>query len=246
MLDSRWLQSCTDPIDVEAANQRLESASAEVRLAWAHQMCGDALVVTSSFGAESALMLHLVTEHLPKIPVVFIDTGFLFSETYRFAEQLKERFQLDLRVYTPRLTSARLEALYGKLWEGDSKDLEAYLKLTKVEPMYRALSELKPKGWLSAVRHHQTEFRRSLRTVETHQGVLKVHPIVNWSEQDVADYMRKHDLPYHPLVQRGYRSIGDEHSTVPTLEGEDARAGRNLGAKRECGIHLPPSAYPRI
>lgn len=226
-------------LDLDAVNARLEGAPAEEIVAWAHQTFGDTLIMTSSFGAESALMLHLVTRIVPRIPVVFLDTGYLFPETYQFAEELTKRFDLDLRVYTPRYTAARLEALFGRLWEGDDKDIERYGWITKVEPMDRALRELGARAWIAGLRRTQTEFRKQLRVVELQDGIIKVHPILAWSKEKVRRYMAEHDLPYHPLYRFGYRSIGDVHSTVPTAVDQDERDGRLLGPKRECGIHLP-------
>jgi phosphoadenosine phosphosulfate reductase len=201
--------------------------------------------MSSSFGAESAAMLHLVyaareTASAPRVPVVFLDTGYLFPETYQFAEQLTERFKLRLEVYGPRMTAARQEALYGRLWDGDERDLQRYQEINKLEPMRRALRELDAAAWLAGLRGSQTEFRRGLRRVEVQDGIYKVHPILRWSKEDVAEYMDLYDLPYHPLHAWGYRSIGDAHSTFPVdPESEDDRAGRRLGEKRECGIHLP-------
>lgn len=226
-------------IDLAATNAALEGANASEVLRWTRDTFGDSVILSSSFGAESALMLHLVKQWIPRVRVVFIDTGYLFPETYRFAEELTQRFELDVRAYGPLMTPARQEALFGKRYEGDKEEVEAYLQMNKVEPMNRALQELKPRAWLAGLRRHQTAFRKGLNPVEISDGVYKVHPILNWSEEDVVQYMRGNDLPYHPLYKRGYRSIGDEHSTFPTLEGEDARAGRNLGEHKECGLHLP-------
>jgi phosphoadenosine phosphosulfate reductase len=230
-------------VDLETVNAQLLAAPAERVLGWARQTFGpDELLVTTSFGAESAVMLHLVSRHLPKVPVVFIDTGYLFPETYRFAEELTKRFDLDLRVYSPQLTAARQEALHGKLWEGNAFAQARYQELNKIEPMQRALRELRPRAWLSGVRSQQTAFRAGLHPVELQDEVYKVHPILGWDYERVHRYLRKNDLPYHPLYQKGYRSIGDWHSTFPTLEGEDPRAGRNLGEHRECGLHLSRGA----
>jgi phosphoadenosine phosphosulfate reductase len=220
--------------------QRLE-ASAEEVLEWTRHTFGDDLVLTSSFGADSAVMLHLVHRIIPRVRVLFLDTGYLFPETYQFAEELTKRFDLDLRVYSPQMTAARQEALYGKLWEGGERDLEHYQRINKIEPMDRALRELAPQAWIAGLRGRQTSFRAGLKKIELQGNVYKVHPILGWTEEDVHRYMRTNDLPYHPLRKRGYRSIGDVHSTAPTRDDEDARAGRRLGVHSECGIHLPRS-----
>lgn len=231
-------------IDLDEVNDYLDGASAEDVVRWALRTFKDTLVLSSSFGAESAMMLHLchaqrASKDERGIPVVFLDTGYLFPETYTFAEELTKRFGLDVRTYAPLVTAARQEALYGRLWQGSEEDLARYNQMNKVEPMDRALRELGAKAWIAGLRAHQTEHRKSLRTVELVDGVYKIHPILHWSKEDVSRYMRAHDLPYHPLHAFGYRSIGDVHSTTPTTVGQDERDGRNLGEKRECGIHLP-------
>lgn len=139
------------------------------------------------------------------------------------------------------MTAARQEALFGRLWTGDEKALELYQRINKIEPMDRAVRELGARAWLAGLRRQQTTFRSTLRPVELQDGVYKIHPIVDFTHEDVERYMAEHELPYHPLRARGYRSIGDQHSTRPVADGEDERAGRTLGARRECGIHLPRS-----
>lgn len=244
MAESLKLVAANAPLEIElgAVNQKLASATPEEVIRFARDTFGDDVITTSSFGAESALMLHLVSRVIQKPRVVFLDTGYLHPETYWFAEELTKRFDLDLRVYSPKITAARLEALHGRLWEGTQSDIELYGRITKVEPMDRAISELAPRAWIAGLRGRQTAFRSGLRHVELQEGVYKIHPILSFSEEDVFQYMRKNDLPYHPLYKRGYRSIGDAHSTFPTKEGEDARSGRRLGAHSECGIHLPRAA----
>jgi len=209
----------------------------EAIVRWAKSSFQDDLILTSSFGGESAVMLHLVAQLVPSIRVVFIDTGYLFPETYRFAEDLRERLNLDVRVYAPQLTSARLEAIHGQLWAGDSIALSRYQRVTKVEPMQRALEELKPKAWLAGLRRGQTEHRSNLRHVEQQGLYTKICPILDFTDEDVKRYLKEYDLPYHPLYEQGYRSIGDVHSTQPTLAGQDPREGRLLGHQRECGLH---------
>jgi phosphoadenosine phosphosulfate reductase len=239
-LASEALRLVTSPgFDLDEVNEELEGAEPDEIILWAHKAFGRGLVMSSSFGAESALMLHLVTRDVPEIPVVFLDTGYLFPETYTFAATLTEQLKLNLKVYGPRMSAARQEALYGRLWDGDEADQAKYQQMNKVEPMDRALHELGATAWIAGLRRGQTEFRAGLRTVELVDGVYKVHPILGWSKDDIARYMSAHALPYHPLVPYGYRSIGDVHSTTPTTVEQDPRDGRNLGEKRECGIHLP-------
>lgn len=226
-------------LDLDEINDALEGATPDEIIRWAGRTFGSGLVMSSSFGAESALMLHLVCREVPRIPVIFLDTGYLFPETYTFAEELTQRFQLNLQVYGPKMTAARQEALYGRLWDQGDEGLDRYNQINKVEPMDRALSELKARAWIAGLRRDQTEFRAGLRTVELSGGIYKVHPILGWSKADINRYMMQNELPYHPLYHFGYRSIGDVHSTRPTTLDQDARDGRSLGQKRECGIHLP-------
>lgn len=216
----------------------LDEAPAEALIAWAAETFGERLVLATSFGADSAALLHLATRIAPNVHVVFVDTGYHFAETYRHADALTARLRLNLHVTTPRMSAARQEALYGKRWEGDDEDLRRYLHMNKVEPMDRALAELRAEAWMSGVRRDQTETRRVLPRIDASVQPTKLHPLLAWTQADVDDYMRTHDLPYHPLVKEGYRSIGDAHSTLPTVPGQHPRDGRLLGAKRECGLHL--------
>ena len=227
------------PLDLDEINEALDGAPADEIVRWAARTFGSGLVMSSSFGAESALMLHLVSREVPGIPVIFLDTGYLFPETYTFAEELAARLRLNLQVFGPRMTAARQEALYGRLWDQGDEGLDRYNQINKVEPMDRALVELGAKAWIAGLRASQTDFRKGLRVLEPQDGVVKVHPILGWTKEDVRRYMTTHDLPFHPLYHYGYRSIGDWHSTTPTTLEQDERDGRQLGAKRECGIHLP-------
>ncbi|MEM1418397.1 MAG: phosphoadenylyl-sulfate reductase [Myxococcota bacterium] len=227
--------------ELEAWNADLGDVSAETLVAWAAERFGAGLVMSSSFGAHSAVMLHLVSRVAPGTPVVFVDTGYLFPETYRFADALRRRFDLDLRVVAPRTSTAMQEALHGERWEQGEEGVQAYLQTNKVEPMQRVLDELDATAWMAGLRAEQTAHRAGLRRVDVQDGRVKLHPILHWSGDDVQAYLAMHDLPVHPLVAEGYRSIGDVHSTLPTTPDMDPRDGRILGRKRECGLHLPMS-----
>lgn len=215
----------------------LEGATAEERIGWAVESYGEGLVMSTSFGIQSAVLLHMATRTAPGLPVVFVDTGYLFEETYRFAAELEERLSLNLKVVTPKWTAARQEAVYGKRWEQGLEGLEAYNRDNKVEPMNRALQELGAVAWLSGLRRVQSKSRSKLPVVQQQNRTVKIHPIVDWSEKQVYEYMQAHDLPFHPLWEKGYVSIGDWHSTAPltgNMSEEDTRFG---GLKRECGLH---------
>jgi phosphoadenosine phosphosulfate reductase len=225
-------------LDLDVLNADLADAPAGHVVRWAAGRFPGRLAVSSSFGAQSAVMLHLVSVHAPGTPVILVDTGYLFPETYRFARDLTERFDLNLHVVTPRLTAAHQEALYGRLWEQGDEGVAQYLRINKVEPMQRALRDVGAEGWMAGLRARQTEHRSGLRRIDVQDGRIKVHPILHFTNQDVEEYIARHDLPLHPLVAEGYRSLGDWHSTLPTLPDQDPREGRILGKKRECGIHL--------
>lgn len=233
------LDSTSSDLDLQAINLELRDASAEDVILWAAQRYGERLVVSTSFGATAAVMLHLVARVAPETKVVCVDTGYLFPETYRFAVDLEQRFGLAMHWATPAISSARQEALYGNRWEQGDEGVAEYLRINKVEPLEKLLNELGTVAWLAGLRANQTEHRASLPRVGMQNGRVKLHPILQWSEEDVDAYMERHDLPYHPLYAEGYRSIGDTHSTLPTTADMDPRDGRLLGKKKECGLHLP-------
>ena len=221
-------------------NQALESLSSPGdRMKLIAERYGDSALATTSFGAQSAVMLHLLKEHAPQIPIIFIDTGYLFPETYQFAERLIKTWELNIKVYQPQMSAARLEALYGKLWEQGEQGMEKYSVMTKVEPMHRALQEHRGKIWLSGVRRAQASTRAERTLAEAQKSTIKAYPIVDLSDNEVSAYMQENQLPNHPLVNQGYVSIGDWHSTKPLEAGMTAEQTRFDGIKRECGLHLP-------
>ena len=208
------------------------------RIKLLHKRLGDHLVATTSFGLQSAVMLHLIHENAPEIPVVFIDTGHLFPETYQYAEQLCAMLpKLDLRVYQPTISAARMKALWGNLWENGKEGAERYGVLTKVEPMNRALRELGADVWLSGLRRSQSETRSDRPFVEQQKKTLKAYPILDWADAQVDIYLHQQNLPRHPLSEKGYLTMGDWHSTRPSEDGTAAGTRFN-GEKFECGLHL--------
>lgn len=216
----------------------LAALRAGERLRLLRERFGDRLVATTSFGIQAGVMLHLLKEHAPDIPVVFIDSGYLFPETYRYAQQLTELFDLDVRVYQPLLSAARLEALHGRLWEQDGDGPSKYGLITKVEPMNRALTELGRDIWLSGMRRAQSRTRADRPFAEQQKKTLKVYPILDWADAQVEVYFQTHQIPRHPLAAKGYVTMGDWHSTVPATTGVDPEATRFNGQKYECGLHL--------
>lgn len=222
---------------VHSGQASLAALSAEERVAWALDKLPGEHMLTSSFGAQSAVMLHLVTRQAPDLPVVLIDTGYLFPETYRFIDELTERLDLNLKVYRPELSAAWQEARYGRRWEQGVEGIDAYNQETKVRPMERALDELGVGTWFSGLRRAQSASRAATPMIESSGERFKVCPIADFSDRDVYRYLKDHRLPYHPLWEQGYVSIGDVHTTRGLAEAGSAEATRFFGLKRECGLH---------
>ena len=154
-------------------------------------------------------MLHLVTRCAPQIPVILIDTGYLFPETYRFIDALTDRLGLNLKVYRSQASPAWQESRWGRLWEQGVEGIARYNRLNKVEPMERALRELSVRTWFSGLRRVQARTRAEIQPVQLQRGRCKVYPIFDWTDREVGAYLRKHGLPYHPLWEKGFVSIGD-------------------------------------
>lgn len=229
-----------DPVDIEGANRELADATAFEAIEWAAEVFSDGLVLSTSFGIQSAVMLHLTTQVLPGIPVIWIDTGYLMAETYRYAEKLREQLRLNLRVFQSPVSPARMEALYGRLWAEEKIDaLNRYDRIRKTLPMQAALDELGASAWLAGLRSEQTRHRATLRKVGRAEGRYKLLPILDWTSEMVIAYMEEHRLPFHPLYAKGYASVGDWHSSRPVSpDDHHERDSRFRGVKQECGLHL--------
>jgi phosphoadenosine phosphosulfate reductase len=230
-----------EQLDLASLNTRLQDAEAVEVIEWAAQTFGKGLVMSTSFGIQAAVMLHLVTQVIPDVPVIWVDTGYLPPATYRFAEQLITDLNLNIQVYQSPLSPARMEAIHGRLWQqNDETALNRYDQMRKVEPMQRALQELGATAWLAGLRAEQTDHRKSLSTIDQQNGIYKVLPILYWSNQDVQSYLERYQLPYHPLKEKGYATVGDWHSSRPMTDQDDhERQTRFQGVKQECGLHLP-------
>ncbi len=222
---------------LEQLSRLLETRSAAQRVEWALANLPGPFVLSSSFGAQAAVALHLVSRIAPRIPVVLVDTRYLFPETLQFAAELAARLDLDLRIYRAALTAAEFESRHGRLWEQGAAGLAQYHEILKLEPFRRALHELGARSWFSGLRRAQSTTRRDLRVLQRLDGRFKMHPLVDWSDRDVGRYLRQHGLPWHPLWDKGYVSIGDWHSTRTLTEAGDEQSTRFGGLKRECGLH---------
>ncbi|KGA32568.1 phosphoadenosine phosphosulfate reductase [Pectobacterium brasiliense] len=218
-------------------NGQLEQLSAQERVSWALENLPGDYVLSSSFGIQAAVSLHLVTQQRPDIPVILTDTGYLFPETYQFIDALTEQLKLNLQVYRAAESPAWQEARYGKLWEQGVEGIERYNLLNKVEPMNRALSELKAKTWFAGLRREQSGSRGELPVLAIQRGVFKFLPIIDWDNRTVYRYLKENGLGYHPLWEQGYLSVGDTHTTRKWEPGMAEEETRFFGLKRECGLH---------
>jgi len=218
----------------------LEQLSAAERVCWGLDYLPDQAILTSSFGAQSAVLLHMLTRHKPDIPVVLIDTGYLFPETYQFVDTLHDSLSLNLKIFRSDLSPAWQETRFGRLWEQGVEGIQRYNQLNKVEPMARALESLQAGTWFSGLRRSQSGSRRETAIVRVHNDdVVKVHPLADWSDRDIHNYLKTHDLPYHPLWEKGYVSIGDHHTSQPLGAASNDEETRFFGLVRECGLHQP-------
>ena len=225
------------PAALAAANEQLARMTAPERIAWALDQFPGEVVLSTSFGAQSAVMLSLAVQAEPDLPVILVDTGYLFPETYRFADVLKARFNLNLHVYRPEVSAAWFEARHGRLWEQGSAGLAEYNRQAKVEPMERALRDLEASAWLAGLRRDQAASRQDLPILSWQNGRMKILPIVDWTELDVRQYLTDQALPFHPLWEHGYVSVGDTHTTRPVSAEVPPEHTRFAGQKRECGLH---------
>lgn len=228
---------------LQPINEWLEQQNAVDRIIWAFEHLEGEHALSSSFGIQAALMLHLVNQVKANTIVILTDTGALFPETYRFIDQLTEQLNLNLKVYRSPLSSSWQEARYGKLWLQNIEGIELYNKLNKVEPMQRALSELNIRTWFSGLRRDQSNSRANLPILSIQKNIFKFLPVIDWSNKDVHYYLQDNNLPYHPLREEGYLSLGDVHTTRKWEEGMSEEETRFFGLKRECGLHEESEAF---
>ncbi|WP_269622158.1 phosphoadenylyl-sulfate reductase [Prochlorococcus marinus] len=228
-------------IPLKDAREHLKQVSPIKRLAWGIEQYGTKLALTTSFGIQSSVLLHMV--HLLKmgnqIKIIWVDTGYLPPETYQYAEELINLLKIEVTVVQSKLSPARMEALYGQLWQtNSSKDLEKYHQIRKVEPLEEALEAFGIKCWASGVRSNQTNTRSAMTLLDPIRERLSLRPILEWSQKDVFYYMKEHNLPEHPLFKKGFSTIGDWHSSAPDGPNVTGRQTRFGGLKQECGIHI--------
>jgi phosphoadenosine phosphosulfate reductase len=224
-------------------NQRLDDLLMRYRDATAQGLLAAAvtrefsgqIALVSSFGAESAVLLHMLAEINPDADVIFLDTGKLFGETLRYRDTLTALLGLTrIHSVTPNLTAMDSRDPKGILW---SEHADNCCELRKVEPLAIALKPFA--AWVTGRKSYQSAERRQLPKIEVVEGKFKFNPLASWPRADVVSYLDAHDLPRHPLEADGYLSIGCAPCTGLVKPGEDARSGRWRGrGKTECGIHL--------
>jgi phosphoadenosine phosphosulfate reductase len=218
-----------------------DEATPEETLRWAFDEFGERVTLATGFGVEGVALIDMAVRINPRVDVFFLDTAFLFPETYELRRRLEDRYQIEIRAFETDITPERQELRFGaKLW---STDPDLCCRLRKLEPLEDALRG--KDAWITAIRRDQTLERSSARVIEwdCQWQLMKINPIVRWTRQQVSEYIARNDVPYNPLHDQGYPSIGCTHCTRPVLLGEPERSGRWPGrAKRECGIHC--SAQP--
>jgi len=223
------------PDEQERLNAEFETSAPQEILRWAAQSFAPRLAVTSSFQSQSLPLLHMVSQIAPQTPVFFLDTGLHFWETLLFREELQRTFGLNVQDLRPESAWQPFLQRFGRNLPQEDPDLCCFIR--KVQPVQRALQGMDT--WVSGIRRDQTQNRQTAHFLETEPGgLLKINPLLNWTRAEVQAYIEKHHLPVHPLLEKGYRSIGCRPCTRATRPQEDERAGRWDGKnKTECGLH---------
>lgn len=224
-----------DEHDWNRLNHELAGARPEEILALAlDEFAPGRIALVSAFGPTSLVLIDMLHGMGRDVPVVFVDTLHHFPETLELVERARQRYDLDLRVYRPAESREEFEARYGpRLWE---RDLELYQKVAKVEPFRAATANLD--AWITGRRREQSSTRAELPLFELGDRI-RINPLAQWNRSEVWHYLLDRGVPYNPLHDQGYASIGDEPLTTPVGDGEHERAGRWRGRGiTECGIHL--------
>jgi phosphoadenosine phosphosulfate reductase len=229
----------TKNVDLSAASRGLEGASAESVLRWASEQLGPRLTFATGFGAEGCVIIDLIARHKLPIDLFTLDTGVLFPETYELWRRLEEHYGITIRAVRPALSITGQAAAHGPtLW---TRDPDACCEMRKVIPLREELASFD--AWITAIRRDQTTERAAAQIVEPDHkfGLVKVNPLVAWTHDDVWGHLYAHDVPYNPLHEQGYPSIGCQPCTSIVQVGENPRAGRWRGSlKQECGLHEAP------
>lgn len=214
-----------------------ESWSPQRVLSWAFETFGNDVAISSAFGATGMALIDMAWHLRKDFRLFTIDTEFLFPETYNLMDRIEQKYEIKIERIVSTLSPDAQERLHSAaLW---SRDPDHCCNLRKIEPLRRKLSELG--AWITSIRRDQTPFRRDARKIEwdTKFGLVKVNPLADWDSKQVWRYLIEHGVPYNPLHDRNYPSIGCTHCTRAIQPGEDPRAGRWPGTtKTECGLHI--------
>ena len=214
-----------------------EHWSAEQLLRWSFDTFDQDVAISSAFGAEGMAIIDMASHIHPDFRLFTLDTEFLFLETYGLMEQIEKRYRIRIEKVYSSLSPQEQEQRYGSaLWQ---RDPDQCCNLRKIQPLRRKLGELK--AWITSIRRDQTSARANARKIEwdTNFGLVKINPIADWNIKDVWRYLHEHQVPYNPLHDQNFPSIGCTHCTRAIRPGEEARAGRWPGlSKTECGLHV--------
>jgi phosphoadenosine phosphosulfate reductase len=229
-----------DPIEQASLQDiavELESERPEEVLRWSYEEFGSDVAMATGFGVEGCVLVSMLAETACNIRLFYLDTDLLFPETYALRDTLESRYGVQFERRSTSLSLDQQSALYGdKLWE---RQPDECCRLRKVEPLREMLSGLR--AWITGIRRDQSATRATAGVVEQDRkfGLIKINPLVNWSAEDVWEYVKRNDVPHNRLIEQGYVSIGCRPCTTVVQIGEDPRAGRWRGKnKTECGIHL--------
>lgn len=225
-------------LSIDELNRSLGRLQPREILRWAKLTLPN-LYQTTAFGLTGMVIIDMLSKMDESVPLIFVDTLYHFKETIELVEKVQKRYQIDLQIYRPSgvNSTAEFEQAYGSgLWE---RDEIRYDYLVKVEPARRAYEELNANAVITGRRSTQGGSRSTTPVIELDEtGLIKINPLANWTFAQVNDYIKQNFVPYNALLDQGYRSVGDWHSTTPIAEGEDERAGRWRGReKTECGLH---------
>jgi phosphoadenosine phosphosulfate reductase len=230
-----------DDTCIERLNNQFETSTPESVLAWAWSTFDTRVAASSSFQTQSVALLHMISRVAPRMKVYFVDTGFHFPETLAFQHQLSRQLGLRVEVLKPKLDHHEFRARFGHLY---CVNPDLCCRINKVEPLQAAIGPLE--AWIAGIRRDQTPQRRHVPIISRRaNGSLKICPMAMWAEHDVWDYIRRHGLPTHPLLEQGYWSIGCAPCTRAIQNGDDPRSGRWPGKpKVECGLHSTNAVAP--
>lgn len=227
------------PEEVRQQAARLAGEEPEAVLQWACETFAPRIALTCSFSGPGVVLAHMIARIAPETPVLFLDTGFHFADTLAFKDAFARRFGLNLVELRPALSVEEQATRYGP--DLHRRDPDLCCRLRKVEPMMQALEGLD--AWVTGLRRDQSATRADIDVLEYHETpsghpVVKVMPLARWTRKEVWRYIMQHDIPYHPLLDQGYKSIGCEPCTRPVSEDAGERDGRWPGTgKTECGLH---------